>query len=94
MKTNTRQQKVKVVWQDAVIFGSDNIPTKLAIRETRGYLLKEDKNYILIAKPKTDKPNQSKLIKVLNFLKTCRQKKPTYFFIPRGMILKIKKIPT
>ncbi|GIW66741.1 MAG: hypothetical protein KatS3mg095_0639 [Candidatus Parcubacteria bacterium] len=79
-----REEKINkemiVFWQDAVLF-LNNKPKNLAIKAHSGIVVKNEKEFIIIRKPK-------EISYINNKIKT-RELKYNFLFIPRGMILKI-----
>lgn len=77
------KDKIKIIWNDAVLL-SPNIKTKkLSKMETTGVLLKEEKDFFVISKPKTcNIGNKQKHPK----------KQPAFYFIPKGMIERVENI--
>ena len=80
-------QKVRVEWNDAVLYSAKNkswnkkiIPT---LMYTYGIFVKKDKNGIIVANPKSFYKKTNKRSE--KEVKTS----PTFLFIPNGMIEKI-----
>ena len=78
-----KKNKIKVVWKDAIVYSSkDKLPTSLPLMETVGFLEKENKTFVIIKDPHT-----------INLKKNTlhpRGNKPTFYYIPKGMIQKIE----
>ena len=90
MILDNQRKLVRITWKDAVIFDSAKLPNQLIPMETRGLLVQEKENYFLIAKPKTKKIDQNTPQRFLmSWTKNVFGKKPTFFYIPKGMVVKI-----
>lgn len=75
---------VKVFWEDALIYKESPRQLKLIRKMTAGELIKETVSYLIIKNPVTGKYNEKEKI----YLPTVNSKH-TFFFIPKGMIIKI-----
>jgi len=77
-------KKIEVIWEDAVIYTIDSIiPQNLPLIKTKGILIKETEKYILLKNTKST-TNTRKEIK--------HKDTANFYFIPKGMIVKVKKI--
>jgi hypothetical protein len=84
MNRDNKRKKVKILWDDAVLFSPKRKDISLSRMETIGVIETEDANYFLIKDPIT--------INVLTKQKHP-EKTPTYYLIPRGMIKSVDFIP-
>lgn len=86
-------QKIKIYWHDAVIYSHGDIPTDLPLKITCGNLVKESKEFIIVENPDTKIINAKQILskKVIRMF-IAKNKKQTFFFIPRGMIQKIERV--
>ncbi|MEK7635727.1 MAG: hypothetical protein AAB405_01395 [Patescibacteria group bacterium] len=81
------KKKIKVYWNDAVFYQKGKEMTVgLTKIITSGELFFENEKSIVIKNPKIIKENKPLLFQ---FSQWFLSKKPTYCFIPRGMIKKI-----
>ncbi|MBI4993550.1 hypothetical protein HZC33_01140 [Candidatus Wolfebacteria bacterium] len=81
------KKRIKVYWADAVFYKkSKNIGDGLTKMITIGELFIENEKFIVIKYPKSIKENKPLLFQLF---KRFLSKKPTYLFIPRGMIRNI-----
>ena len=91
MEKYKKGDNVTVYWNDAVVYGKENLAYSKKIKPTRtiteGKLIKEDKEYVIIGSPKTSKYNSVQKKYIPKLLES--EKKITFFFIPTGMIEKI-----
>jgi len=81
-------KKIKVIWHDALIYSPDvsNIlDLEPPLKITEGELVTKDETGIILSNPYTTfKDNGGR------DPREERDKKPTFIFIPQGMILKIE----
>lgn len=82
MKMN-KGQKVKIKWTDASTFSPKRKDIALSPMETVGIVERDEKDYLIIKDPKT--------INLLTNKKHPGQD-PTFYFIPKGMIERVKII--
>ena len=86
-------KKIRIDWNDAVIYSINNIPSKLAGTVTIGFCVEENKDFVIIKDSKTFSKNNNlkkRFLRIVHFF--LNKKKPIYFFIPKGMIEKITEI--
>lgn len=79
-----RTKTIEIVWHDAIIF-QGTPPARLSLEVTEGVFVKEDGGFVIVKNPRTKKFRRSAGRFVAD------RRKPTYFFIPRGMIERIGK---
>ncbi|MCK6463007.1 MAG: hypothetical protein L6Q29_04315 [Candidatus Pacebacteria bacterium] len=78
-----KKNKVKIIWNDAVIYTPDSKPEELSKMETVGFLEKESEEFLIISKPETHKISTGK---------KHPEKQPYFYFIPKGMVEKIEHL--
>jgi len=87
---SAKNKLVKVIWRDAVVFNSENIPSSPSIEETTGILIAEESDYVLIRQPRTRTIGKNKMSGFVNSifsqLSWWFKSHPTFFYIPKGMI--------
>ena len=74
---------IKIIWNDAVLLSPRVKTRKLSKMETTGFLLKEEKDFFIISKPKTRKIDTNQ---------KYPEAQPTFYFIPKGMVEKVERI--
>lgn len=79
-----RNRSVKVFWEDALIYREPPKQLKLVRKMTAGELIKETASHLIIKNPVTGKYSEKEKI----YIPTVNSKH-TFFFIPKGMIIKI-----
>ena len=79
-----KTKSIKVFWNDAVIY-KDRVPLKLPPKITEGELVKKTDNYLIIKNPQTSIYSDADRIYIPRI-----EPKHKFFFIPKGMIKKIK----
>jgi len=77
-----KREKVKIVWHDAVLYSPEVKAVELTRMETVGVVKKETPDFVIISDPITTKLKTKE--------KYPYKEKPTFFFIPKGMIETIK----
>lgn len=93
MEKYKKGDTITVYWDDAVLYGSKNIPylekLKPAKAITEGILEKENADFIILAAPCTvvRKFLHKKYVPKLS----ASGEKITFFYIPKGMISKVGK---
>ncbi len=76
-------KKIRVIWNDARLFSPQQKTISLSSMETLGFLEKETDTYLLIKDPiTTGRDTGGKHPK----------QKPTFYYIPKGMIQSIEYI--
>jgi len=76
------KNKVKIIWNDAVLL-SPNVKTKkLSKMETIGFLVEENDKFIIVSEPKTIN---------IETRQKHPKKQPTFYFIPKGMVVSMEK---
>lgn len=78
-----KNKKIRILWNDAVLYGPKKMVEKLTPLETIGILEKEDEDFLIIKSPKTIRRTDDT---------SHPEKQPTFYFIPRGMIEKIEPV--
>lgn len=79
---NSIPKQVRVLWNDAVIYDqASNISAGLSQIKTTGNLVKETSLFIIIQNPKS---------KNLTRPKAYHKPKPTFLYVPKGMVEEIK----
>lgn len=81
------KEKIKIYWDDAVIYKNITIEPLLSKRITIGEFVKKDKNYIVVKNPTTSMYD----IKTKKYIQIYKDNKQTFFYVPNGMIVKIEK---
>lgn len=77
-----KTKKIKVLWNDAVIYKPHHPPKGLSRMETVGILFKEDESYLIIKSPRTHNIETRKA--------HPENKRPTFFFIPKKLVISIQ----
>jgi len=78
-------QRVKIRWEDATsYYNLEEIPEELPLQETEGKIIKEKDSFVILKNPKTKNYN-SHSHRGIN--KENKGKKPSFLFIPKGMIV-------
>ncbi len=72
------KKKVKIIWNDTTMYSPKNKEKSLSPMETIGLLEKEDDLYIVIKDPVTKRIGDGS---------EHPQKRPTFYLIPKGMIV-------
>ena len=94
MEKYKKGNTIIVYWDDAVIYGSKNIPylekLKPAKTVTEGVLVEENGDFVIIKSPRAVIYEffRKKYIPRLSE----SGKKITFFYIPKGMVTKIEKV--
>lgn len=76
-----KEKKIRILWNDAVLYSPKKMAAHLTPLKTIGILEKEDKDFMIVRSPKTIRRTDGT---------PHPEKKPTFYFIPRGMIEKIE----
>lgn len=83
-----KSKKIKVFWEDAVIYGpSHGNKFYLSEKITVGEVVMEDSDFIVLKDPETKAYRRDKK----DWAMVYTDKKTTFFCIPKGMIKKIDK---
>ncbi len=80
-----RNKLIKVIWEDALIYKEPPKQLKLVRKMTTGELIKEAAGYFIIKNPSTANYSEKEKIYI-----PVVNSKHTFFFIPKGMINKVK----
>lgn len=78
-----KNKKIKVKWVDAVLYGPSG-QDEITEMKTSGILIRDSKDFLIIKNPKTTKIKTKK--------KHPKKGTPSFYFIPKGMVLKIEEI--
>jgi hypothetical protein len=81
MKNKT--QVLKISWNDTKVFSPRNAEVRISQMQTTGVLEVENKNFYIIRDPKTINTKTKK---------KHPEQQPTFYFIPKGMVVKVTKI--
>lgn len=73
-------KKVKIIWLDILKYGPDTKDLCPVMMITKGFIEKQDEEKIIISKPVTINMRTNK---------KHPEKKPTFYFIPKGLIQEI-----
>jgi len=74
----TMKNKIKIIWNDAVLLSPNTKVWKLSKMETVGFLVEENDSFFIVSKPKTAN---------IETRQKHPKKQPTFYFIPKGMVM-------
>lgn len=75
------RNKIKVIWNDAVLLSPNTKTKKLSKMETVGFLTEESDNFFIVSEPKTIN---------IETRQKHPKKRPAFYFIPKGMVERAK----